>query len=449
MADIVRCPKCDCEIDVASVLAAQVRGDLQRQFEADSRKKNQEIAAREEALNHQQEKLVLRQNELDNELKKRVEAAFAEREETLGQRDKELIVRQKKLDDEIAQRLEGERTALEATAMEKAKKTAAAEVGDLTVQLTEAQKKVEEAQKAELELRKDRRELEQKQKELELEVARTLDLERVKIREQAVKEVTEATELKDAEAAKRENDLRRQVSELQRKMEQGSQQLQGEVLELALEQQLAQQFPSDQISPVPKGVHGGDIVHRVIDNLGRDCGAILWEAKRTKNWSKDWLPKLRDDQRTAKAQIAVLVSVELPKDIAAFGQRDGIWISDRAHAVGLALALRAGLVEISKAMAAVEGRQEKTDLVYNYLSSVEFENRVKGILEAFTEMRKDLSKERAAMERHWAKREKQLNLVIKNTSGLHGDLAAIMGRALPIIQLLELPNGNGDESLDE
>jgi hypothetical protein len=445
MSDVLHCPKCNCEIEIAGALAAQVRSELQKQFDAETRLKNKELAEREELLNHQEEKLILGQAELDKELKRRVEAAFAEREETLGQRDKELLIRQKKLDEEVSQRLERERSALEAAAAEKAKKTAAVEVGDLTSQLTETQTKLQEAQKAELTLRKERRDLEQQKKELELEVARTLDAERHSIQEKATKAAAEAAALKEAEKDKLINDLRSQIGDLQRKSEQGSQQAQGEVLEEELEKRLAQQFPGDQICPVPKGVHGGDIVHRVINPVGRECGVILWETKRTKRWSDDWLPKLRNDQRTAKAQVAILVSIELPKDVANFAQRDGVWISNRNSAFGLATALRAGLMEVAKTLASLEGRQEKMDLLYNYLSSVEFRNRVEGIVEAFKTMREDLESEKRAMQKHWARREKQLDLAVKNTGGLHGDLSGIMGHSLQAIEMLALPGGDTNE----
>lgn len=444
MSDKVRCPSCDAEIDVASVLAAQVRSDLQKQFDAQTRLKARELSEREEALNQQQEKLTLQQADIDNELKKQLKAAFAEREESLSQLDKALVARQNKLETEVTERLEKERAALEAAALFQAKQTAATEVGDLTSQLTALQAKLKETQQAELDLRKDRRELEQKQQELELLVARTLDEERLKIQQQAAKAAADASALKEAEKDKLISDLRREIGDLQRKSEQGSQQIQGEVLEEELEQLLAQRFPGDQVCPVPKGVHGGDVVHRVINPLGKECGIILWETKRTKNWSDGWLPKLRDDQRTAKAQIAILVSIELPKDVANFGFRDGVWISNRQSAIGLATALRTGLMEVAKTLATLEGRQDKLDLVYNYLSSVEFKNRVEGIVETFTALRKDLEAEKRAIQKHWDRRAKQLDLAVKNTVGMYGDLEGIIGHALPAIKLLELPSSDDE-----
>jgi hypothetical protein len=405
MADVVHCPRCNCEIEIAGALAAQVRGDLQKQLEAESQLKNEELAKRESALN----------------------------------------ARQKSLEQEVAQRLEKERAALETAVMEKVKKTSATEISDLTTQLTEAQAKLQDAQKAELAIRRERRELEQKQKELELEVVRTVDAERQKIQEQAAKTAADAVALNVAEKDKLIQALNVQVGDLKRKIEQGSQQTQGEVLEEELEKLLAQQFPGDEICPVPKGVHGGDVIHRVIDGTGRACGTILWETKRTKRWGNDWLPKLRDDQRTAKAQIAILVSVELPKDVANFTQLDGVWISNRTCAMGLAHALRTGLMEVGKTLASLEGRQEKMDLVYGYLSSPEFKNRVEGIVEAFKTMREDLEAEKRATQRHWAKREKQLELAVKNTGGLYGDLEAILGNALPAVDLLALPSAEGEE----
>lgn len=441
MSDNLLCPNCQHPIVIADTLAAQVRNELQSKFDAEVKRKNKELAEREEILEHQREKLLLRENEVEKELRKRLEDAFAEREETLGQRDRDLAARQKKLDDEVAKRIEHERGALEMAATEKARSLAAVQMNDLTAQLNEAKAKAQEAQQAELKLIKERRELEQKQQELELLVARTIEKERQEIREQATKAAIEASSLKEAESERLINDMRRQMTEMQRKIEQGSQQAQGEVLEEELEKLLVRHFPGDQICPVPKGVHGGDIVHRIVDGTGRDCGIILWETKRTKNWKDDWLPKLRNDQRMAKASEAILVSVELPKDVVYFAHRDGVWISNRACAVALAQAIRNGLLAVGKSLMSVESRQEKMDQVYNYVNSVEFKNRVGAIVEAFGTMRKELEAEKKAIQSQWAKREKQLERALANTAGMVGDITGITGHSLPAAQLLELPGG--------
>ena len=296
--------------------------------------------------------------------------------------------------------------------------------------MSEARTKLDQAQKAELDIRKRARELEDEKREVDLTVARKMDEERQKIRDQAKKEATDERALKEAEKDKVIDDLRKQITDWQRKAEQGSQQAQGEVLELEHEDILRRTFPFDTIEPVPKGIHGGDVLQRVHDTSGMDCGLILWESKRTKAWSDSWLPKLRDDQRAAKAQISILVTVELPKDIAAFGYIDGVWITNRACALGLVAALRAGLIEVACAKRSLEGRQGKMEILYNYLSGAEFRHRVQGIVEAFVTLRDDLEGEKRAMQRIWAKREKQLDRAVTNTAGFYGDLSGIIGASL-------------------
>jgi hypothetical protein len=211
---------------------------------------------------------------------------------------------------------------------------------DLRDQLADRQKKLADAHQMELAMRKKQRHLEDRTKEMELEVARTLDAEREKIRQQAALAATEAERLKVVEKEKVISDLQQQISLLKQKAEQGSVQLQGEVLELDLEKRLSATFPHDGIDPVSKGVKGADIMHYVRTNAAYECGAILWEAKRARNWSGAWTGKLKEDMRAAKAEVAVLVSQVLPDDIQHFGLVDDVWVCDYASALPLALALR-------------------------------------------------------------------------------------------------------------
>ena len=225
---------------------------------------------------------------------------------------------------------------------------------------------------------------------------------------------------------------------MKRKSEQGSQQAQGEVFELEIEDLLRQHFPFDIIEAIPRGTHGGDVLQQVHDNLGRECGTILWESKRTKVWSDGWLPKLRDDQRAARAHLAVLATVEMPKGLSTFGNIDGVWVTSRACLLGLAAALRAGLVEVARTRKSMEGQQTKIEFLYSYFSGPEFTQRIEGIVEAFIAMKGDLEAERRSMQRLWAKREKQLDRAVANTAGLYGDVGGILGAKLPQIAQLEL-----------
>jgi hypothetical protein len=405
MPQSITCPNCQFQIEVADALSAQVREEVRQELQADARRK---------------------------------ESVLAAREETIRQREAAIEESRRLLDEEIANRLNEERARLQDQAKSKAEESIAVEISDLRGQLTEAKEKVIEARKAELQLRKDRRELEERQQELELTVTRTLDSERSTIREQAKQEADEQHRLKEADRDRLIEDLRAQIDDLKRRSEKGSPQARGEVMELELEDILRDAFPQDSIEPVPVGAHGGDILHRVHDQSGLDCGAILWESKRTKNWSDAWLPKLRNDQRAAKAHVAVLTSEELPKGLANFGCIDGVWVTGRHCLMGLAEALRQGMIEAARTRRSLQGRQDKVEILYTYLAGPEFRQRIEGIVEAFMTLKDDLESEKRSMHRLWAKREKQLERAARNTSGMYGDLAGILGSNLPQIANLEL-----------
>jgi hypothetical protein len=233
--------------------------------------------------------------------------------------------------------------------------------------------------------------------------------------------------------------MQKQIEELKRKSEQGSQQLQGEVQELELENLLRAKFPFDAIDPVPKGEYGGDVMQRVVGAGGQPSGTIIWESKRTKNWSDGWLTKLREDQRTAKAEIAVLVSEALPKGVEAFDMVDGVWVTHPRAALPVAMILRQSLLEIALARQASEGQQTKTEMIYQYLTGPRFRQRVEAIVEAFSTMQEDLDKERKAIMKQWAKREEQIDRVMSATVGMYGDLQGIAGKSLQEIEGLEFP----------
>ena len=186
-------------------------------------------------------------------------------------------------------------------------------------------------------------------------------------------------------------------------------------------------FPLDSIEPVPKGEYGGDVLHRVIGPLGQSCGTILWESKRTKSWSDGWLVKLREDQRAAKAEIAVIVSQTLPKGVETFELIDGVWVTHPRAAIPVAVTLRHTLIEIASARQASEGQQTKMEMVYQYLTGPRFRQRVQAIVEAFSSMQEDLDKEKKAITKQWAKREEQIDRVMQATVGMYGDLQGIAG----------------------
>ncbi|MFH1644971.1 MAG: DUF2130 domain-containing protein, partial [Candidatus Omnitrophota bacterium] len=310
---------------------------------------------------------------------------------------------------------------------------------DLEAQIKEKTERLERAQQYELELRKQQRQLEEDKKSFELEMNRKLDAEKQKIAEKVASEVEEGHRFKDAEKDKQMMDMRKQIEELKRKAEQGSQQMQGEVLELELERLLRDEFPFDEIEPILKGVRGGDVIQTVKTQSGRVCGKILWETKRTKNWSDGWIQKMKDDQREAKADLAVIVSEALPKGFHHFRNIDTIWVTDIPSSISLALALRTLVIQVERTKSVQTGKEEKKEIVYNYLTGVEFRNRVQAIMESFIAMKTDLDSEKRAVTKVWAKREKQIDRVVSNIAGMHGDLEGLVGPALPAVKILELP----------
>lgn len=332
-----------------------------------------------------------------------------------------------------------ERSKIEIQARQHAEESVAVELKDAKVQLQEKVKQLEQARQQELDLRKRQRELEDRERDLQLQMERTLDAERKKIWSEAVTKTSEEQRLRELEKDKQLSDMRKQIEELKHKAELTSQQIQGEVQELELEHLLGTHFRFDQIDPVAKGARGADALQIVHDESGNRCGAIIWESKRTKAWSDSWLQKLKDDQRNAKAELAVIVTAVLPKEINRFGFYEGVWICDFQSVIGLATALRLNLIQVSYARNSMLSRNDKVEIIYKYISGTEFRQRVEAIVEAFTSMREDLQTERTAMERIWSKREKQIERVVKNTAGLYGDLQGIIGTALPDVKLLGLP----------
>ena len=213
-------------------------------------------------------------------------------------------------------------------------------------------------------------------------------------------------------------------------------------MELDLEGAIKAAFPLDVIEPVPKGVKGADVVHKVFNRAGHHCGTILWESKRTKTWGGDWIEKFKDDQRVAKAELGIIVSDALPKDVKNFALTNGVWVSNNACALSVAIALRTQLTEVATAKLATVGKNEKMEALYQYISGPEFRQRVEAIVETFADMHKDLQTERQATERRWAKREKQIQRIVANTSGMYGDFQALAGASLSNIPALEAGEGS-------
>ena len=242
---------------------------------------------------------------------------------------------------------------------------------------------------------KELRRSKQERDEVKLEMQKQLAAEEEKIRIEERKKAEDEQHLKILENEKKLQDALKVNEELKRKLEQGSQQTQGEVFELAFEELLQKEFPHDKIKPVPKGIRGADIIQEVWDSRGNYNGIILWELKNTKPpWKEDWADTLKKNKRNINADVAILITEVLPKEIKTAGYRDGIWITEKAFVVGMASALRASLIQLYYVKESSKGKEEKIELLYSYLSGVEFKHRIEAVIEAFTRMQKKILKKK-------------------------------------------------------
>lgn len=402
---IIVCPQCSAKIPLTKALTDPIVGKYKEELDREANKKSKELEVREKALKERGESI----------------------------------------DSQVEEKLKLEKIKLRQSAEKEAREKVGVEVQNLKNHTTEMELKLKASQEKELKFLKEKRDLEEREKNFELEYQKKISEESAKIEEKAKKRSEEAHRLKDLEHEKKLQDALKTNEELKRKLEQGSQQTQGEVLELELEAILRAEFPFDEILPVEKGVRGADIIQKVHDRSGRECGTIIWESKRTKAWSDGWIQKLKDDQRAEKAEIAVIVSTVLPKEIKNARFKDGVWISNDESSLTLAHALRANLIDLARVRASAVGKNEKMEVVYGYLTGTQFKQRVEAIVEAFVTMQNDLAKEKRFFLKNWAKREKSLERVVENTCSMHGDLAELIGTSLPQIKMMELPEGESEE----
>lgn len=379
----ITCPNCNTKIRLTESLAAPLIAATRKQFEQQLALKDSEITVREQSVRDKEKQIAEEKRQLEDQVAEQVAAQL--KTERLRVIEEET----RKAKQAAAQELDGK----------------ARELADLQEVLKSRDAKLAEAQQAQAELIKKQRQLDDAKRELELTIEKRVQDGLSEVRSQAKREAEEGLKLRVMEKDQTIASMQQKIEELKQKAEQGSQQLQGEVQELELENVLTARFPFDSIQPVAKGEFGGDVLQRVVNQSGQACGAILWESKRTKNWSDGWLVKLREDQRSAKAEIAVLVSQALPKGVETFEVIDGIWVTSPRATLPVATILRHTLLQVGMARQASEGRHSKTEMIYQYLTGPRFRQRVEAIVEAFSTMQEDLDKERKAIMKQWAKRE--------------------------------------------
>ncbi len=439
----VTCPRCNEPIELTEALAAPMLASARAEFNAKLQARQQELTREMAAQTAAAEKA---KRDADTERQ-----ALAKEKATLEQQRREEEQRlqtevQRRTEEGVQKQLAGEKKRI---AEDEQRRAQARFAEELAVRDRDAREKDEriaklsaragELAKEQAEFRKREQEFADKERDFELRLQTEVSGQLAQVRAVAADQAEERLRLEMQDKERANADLRKQIEELQRRAQQGSQQAQGETLEVVLEDQLRRKFPFDLIEPVAKGESGADVLQIVRDETGRECGRILWESKRTRNWSPAWLGKLRTDQRSAQADMAVLISQAMPPDIQHFSEVEGVWVSSLACTVPVASALRASLLQLGGYRRASEGQQTKSELVYAYLTGPRFRARIETIAERWQEMQDDLNAEKKATLKRWAKRESQLHQLLESTSGMYGDLQGIAGRDVVEIQALEEP----------
>ena len=408
------CPGCGESISIDDVLTQQIEKKVRDKVEAENKSKEAVLAKQKKEIDERAQELEESKKSFQSEIDRKVEETIAIEKITI-MKDAQISAEQQKT----------------------------AEIKLLEEQVAEKDMKLKLANQNELELRKEKQRLKDEKDAFELEKTRQLDSERKIIEEEASRKATEAKQAEIDQLAKQLSDSKKLNDEQARKLSQGSQQTQGEVQELALEELLKNEFIYDDISPVGKGINGADVVQTVKTKNGTVCGTIIWESKKTKAWTDGWIQKLKEDQRTIKADLAVIVSSTLPQGVIGITQRDGVWVCDLKLALAIATTLRHTLESVAKEKMMAVGKDEKMEILYRYLTGTEFKQRIETIVEVFSGMKTSLDKEKLYFEKSWAEKEKQIQKVIKNTVGIYGDLSGVV--QLQKIESLELPAPGNNE----
>ncbi len=425
MANNIKCPNCGHVFDVENVLAADIEQKYQQQYKD---KLNQSLSKVEED-------------------KKKLEADLQQFEE-----------KKKKENEIFAQKLQQEKLKLETEIQEQLRKSISADYENKVRMLQDSnnnnEEKLKEARQKELEFLQKEQQLKNKEAELEITLQKKLQEERNSLTEQIRHQENEKNSLKETsyqlklkELELQLNEQKKLADEMKRRAEQSSMQRQGEVQELLLESILKENFPFDLIEEVGKGVEGADCIQVVRNSSGTTCGKIIYESKRTKTWSNSWVDKLKADMRNRGADVAILVTQAFPKDMERFGEKDGIWICNFTEVNSVAHLLRNGILKVYEIQRSEENKGDKMQLLYNYLTGIEFKGQVEAIVEGFMAMKQSIMKERIQMEKMWKEREKQLEKVLISTSGMYGSVKGIAGASVVSIPLLD--GGDEDNLLED
>jgi len=384
-------------------------------------------------------------NEMNKSISK-IQEEFTEKENAIKQKETEIREQQANIDHLVAEKLKEESVKATKQLKNQFEKQYEQQLKTLSEEAEYAKTEISNLKTAKIENEQLKRKLNDQEQDLALKYEQTLTDKLKQETETIQKRESERVELKIKERDELIGSLKKQVEEMSRKAEQGSMQVQGEVQELAIEEILRNMFPVDLIEEVGKGIKGADVIHTVRNRFGVDCGKILYESKRTKTFVNDWIPKLKADALTVKADVLVIITEALPEGIEKIGQKDGIWICSFFDFKGLVIILRESLLKISEAFSSQTNKGEKMQMLYDYLTSNEFMMQISAIIEGFSDLQDSYIREKRAMERIWKEREKQLQKVLLNTNHFIGSIKGIAGTSIPQLKeigpkdnILELP----------
>jgi len=393
----VECPQCHHVFDVEASLAAQIEKRLKADLAKGQKKALEELDQQREELDRQK---------------------------------KAIAQQQKTIDQQVEQRLQAERKALEQEATKKAREAQAMELQALKDNAKERDDELARLKKDQLGLLDEKEKLERAKADLELETKKKLDKERKRIEEEVKLREDDAHRMKDREKDLLLEKMKEQVEDLKRKMEQGSMQVQGEVQELELRELLEDLFRHDSIEEVLTGANGADVLQVVHDRLGRRRGIIAYESKRTKAFSDKWVEKLKEDMHRHKAEIGVIVTEVMPKDMPTMGIRDGVFVCTFREVAALAQVLRQSVLRIAEVRSQEENKDDKAHQLYAYFTSAEFKRRMQVIVEGYAVMKQQLDAEKRLMQKQWAARDKQLNALVESATDLQGSILGISSKVM-------------------
>jgi len=415
----VKCPNCGQEIDVSDLLYHQLDDELNAKYK----------------------------KALDDE-KRKFDSQFASLQKEKQDLEKEKREIEERIGDGIKQGLKAETRRLERKLRQEAEEEKSEQIKSLQDELNQKSQQLKEFNKAKSEIERLKREKSELKDAIEAESERKFSqiLEKERTRIQKAEE--EKNLLKVSEREKIIETLKSQLQEAQRKAEQGSMQLQGEVQELAIEDWLRDNFPLDTIDEIKKGARGADCLQIINTRTRQNCGSVYYESKRTKAFQVTWIEKFKSDIRDKGANIGVLVTEVMPADMNRMGFRDGIWICSFDEFKGLCRVLRESVIQLSSAIATQENKGDKMGMLYDFLTSNEFRHQIEAIVEGFTQMQADLDSEKRSLQGIWKKREKQIEKVLLNTNFMYSSIKGIAGNAIQSVPLLELPPGDAEEADD-